>query len=381
MAKAVTIGLIVNPIAGMGGSVGLKGTDGPEILNQAISRGARPLAAERALRALKVLSSSNPDLKLLAAPGRMGADLLEGIKIDHQSLAVPMGDTTDRSDTQLAAKAMKDAGVELILFAGGDGTARDLLEAVGQDIPVVGIPCGVKMYSGVFTTSPEAAGHLTLEFVDQVRRGNLDQVLRRAEVMDIDENDYRAGQLSATLFGYALCPHIASRLQGPKARSSIGEDTALMSAATEIVSKMESGRVYLIGPGHSAKTASDVLGITNSLLGVDAVVDRALTGRDLDANAIDRLVGDAPVSLILGVIGGQGYILGRGNQQISADIIRKAGRDGLIVISSEDKLIHLNSERLLVDTGDAQLDAELEGYIQVHTGAGRRMMMRLSAGH
>ncbi len=381
MAKTVTIGLIVNPIAGMGGSVGLKGTDGPEILNQAISRGARPLAAERARRALKVLSSSHQDLKLLVAPGRMGADLLLGIDLDHQTLTIPIGETTARSDTQLAAKAMRDADVDLILFAGGDGTARDLLDAADQGVPVAGIPCGVKMYSGVFATSPEAAGHLTLEFAHRVKMGNLDQVLRPAEVMDIDEDDYRAGRLSAMLYGYALCPHIASRLQGPKARSSIGEGAALMSAATEILSKLEPGRLYLIGPGHSAKTVSDVLGIENSLLGVDAVVDRALVGRDLDAKAIDRLVGDAPVSLILGVIGGQGYILGRGNQQISADIIRKAGRDGLIVISSEDKLIRLNSEQLLVDTGDSQLDTELEGYIQVHTGAGRRMMMRLSAGH
>ena len=381
MADPLIVGLIVNPIAGMGGSVGLKGTDGADVLNEAIARGAKPLAAERTARTLNILALCAGGVRLLVPPGAMGADLLLGLKFEHEIVSISLRKTTSGNDTQSAATAMKDAGAQLIVFAGGDGTARDLLLAIGEDVPLVGIPCGVKMYSGVFATSPEAAGHLVRDFAERIRSGASDQATRRVEIMDIDELDYRAGRLSAELFGYALCPHVANRLQGPKVRSSSDEDVSLRGAAFVIIDGMRSDKIYLIGPGHSAKIVSDVLGIESSLLGVDVVRGHELIGLDLDAESIRLLVGGSPVGLILGVIGGQGYVLGRGNQQISSDIIRKAGRDGIIVISGQDKLVQLNREQLFVDTGDAQLDKDLEGYIQVLTGVGTRMMMRLSAGH
>ena len=381
MADTITFGLIVNPIAGMGGSVGLKGTDGAEILNEAVSRGASPLATERTMRTLRILQQFAGEIRLLVPPGAMGEDLLHGLDLEHDAISMSVGKTTSSSDTQSAAKAMKDAGAQLIVFAGGDGTARDVFSAVDEDVPLVGIPCGVKMYSGVFATSPEAAGHLVRGFADRIGSGTGDQATRRVEIMDIDETDYRAGRLSAKLFGYALCPHVANRLQGPKVRSSPNEDEVLRGAAFAIINGMQADQIYLIGPGHSARIVSDELGIKSSLLGVDAVRGGELIGLDLDADSIRLLVGGGPVSLILGVIGGQGYVLGRGNQQISPDIIRKAGKDGIIVISGQDKLVQLNREQLFVDTGDAQLDKDLEGYIQVVTGVGTRMMMRLSAGH
>ena len=381
MAERVVVGLIVNPIAGMGGSVGLKGTDGADILSKAISRGARPLAAERTMRTLKVLLPAAEDLRLLVPPGAMGKDLLDGLEFDFEVTGTLGVGTSGATDTRETANAMHNAGASLILFAGGDGTARDVLEAIGDNVPIAGIPCGVKMYSGVFATSPEAAGHLTREFVDQIKSGTSRQTISRVEVMDIDEADYRDGRLSAELFGYALCPRITKRLQGPKARSAPAHDDAVTSAATEIADTMRPGRVYLIGPGTSAKAVLDALGVEGSLLGVDAIADRSVLGRDLTKSDIQDLTKSKPVSIVLGVIGGQGYVLGRGNQQISADIIAKVGRDGLIVISSEDKLAQLAGGRLLIDSGDPQLDKDLEGYIRVHTGAGRRMMMLLSAGH
>ncbi len=386
MPEQIAVGLVINPIAGMGGSVGLKGTDGIEVLQEAISRGALPIAARRTARTLRILHPATRRLdriRLIAGPGEMGEDLLGELGIRFSATGDRSEVTGTPQDTVAAARAMERQGARLVLFSGGDGTARDLLAATGERVPLVGIPCGVKMYSAVFATSPEAAGHLALDYVDLIGTGsNLDNNHTfLAEVMDIDEDAYRSGRLCAELHGYVRCPHIARRLQGPKARSASSHDGAVRSAAAEIAEGMKPGQVYVVGPGNSANAVLDVLGLRGTLLGTDVVRDRELVGRDLNSDEIARLTGTNPTKVILGVVGGQGYVLGRGNQQIDAALIRRIGRDNLIIISSEDKLARLAGEELFVDSGDPSLDRELEGFVGVRTGSGRRMMMRLSAGH
>ncbi|MGI9464630.1 MAG: ATP-NAD kinase family protein, partial [Aestuariivirgaceae bacterium] len=277
MPERIPVGLIVNPIAGMGGSVGLKGTDGAETLQEAVSRGAEPLAARRTKRTLEVLLPAANSIRLLVAPRAMGQDLLEGLGLEFEAIGKISGATSSSADTVAAAKALVKAGARFILFSGGDGTARDLLGAIGDHVPLIGIPCGVKMYSGVFATSPEAAGHLARDFVDLIntKAGSSEADTILAEVMDIDEADYRKGRLSAELFGYARCPRIANRLQGPKVHSLPTHGEAVMSAATEIVELMQPGQVYLVGPGKSAKAVLDTIGLEGTLLGIDAVQDRS----------------------------------------------------------------------------------------------------------
>ncbi len=385
MPEQVAVGLVINPIAGMGGSVGLKGTDGDDVLREAISRGALPIAAKRTARTLRTLrpATEGPDgIRLIAGPGETGGNLLDDMGIRFSATGDGSDVTGTSRDTIAAARAMEGRGARLVLFSGGDGTARDLLAAVGDRVPLIGIPCGVKMYSAAFATSPEAAGHVARDFADLIG-GRSDFGSNHtflAEVMDIDEDAYRSGRLSAELHGYARCPRIASHLQGPKVRSSATHDDAVRSAATEIAEGMNPGQAYVIGPGTSAKAVLDALGLKGALLGADVVRDRELVGRDLDSAEIEKAAGSGPASVILGVIGGQGYVLGRGNQQIGAALIRRIGRDNLIIISSEDKLARLAGGELFVDSGDPCLDRELEGFVGVRTGAGRRMMMRLSAG-
>ena len=385
MAEPVPVGLVINPIAGMGGSVGLKGTDGEKVLQEAIARGATPVAAGRTARALRVLrpvAVGAGGIRFIAGPGDMGESLLGELGYCTLATGHRPKATGSGQDTVAAAEAMERQGARLILFAGGDGTARDILSAIGDRVPVAGIPCGVKMYSGVFARSPEAAGHLVREYVERVGNGsgpdNRHTVF--VEVMDIDEDAYRSGRLAARLHGYACCPQIADRLQGPKTRSSPGHEPAIRAAAADIADEMKPGQTYVVGPGRSAMAVLDSLGLQGTLLGTDVVQDRSLVGRDLGSDEIERLAGSGPVGVILGVIGGQGHVLGRGNQQIGASLIRRAGKDGLVIISSEDKLARLAGGALYVDSGDPELDRELEGFVGVRTGAGRRMMMRLSAG-
>lgn len=373
--EAALLGLIVNPIAGMGGAVGLKGTDGAETLDRARALGAVPHAAERARRALAVLADAVPDAAVVVAPGAMGVDAVAGLRLDISVVldARPGRDST-AADTGRAARAMAERGVAAILFAGGDGTARDIVAEVGLDTPVLGIPCGVKMQSGVFAVSPEAAGRITAALV----RGDGPRVgLRKVEIMDIDEEAVRVDRIAARLYGYARSPYAGGLLQAAKGASRISDEAMLTGACVEIAAALDPETLYLIGPGTSAKRVLSALRLEGTLLGVDAVRDRALVGRDLSARAALDLAGNGPLKIIVGVIGRQGFVFGRGNQQIGPEAIRRAGRDGIVIVASGEKLASLADHRLLVDTGDPALDAELAGYVRVHTGPGRATMIRM----
>jgi predicted polyphosphate/ATP-dependent NAD kinase len=367
------VGLIVNPIAGMGGAVGLKGTDGPEILARAIALGATPLASARARRALQTIATSHARLRVATAPGPLGQEAAAGLDLDvHVLGAAPAGPTT-AADTRAAVQSMRERGVDLILFAGGDGTARDVVEEIGLAVPVLGIPSGVKMHSGVFATSPEAAGRLIAELSRELGRFRC----REVEIMDADEDAVRANRIATRLCGYAWVPVAPRLVQAAKGGPPLAGEAAVHAACAEIAAEMAPGTLYLIGPGRTAKAVMAALGLEGTLLGVDAVLDRRLVGRDLSEAEILELMRGIRTRIVLGVIGGQGFLLGRGNQQIGPLAIREVGRDGLVIVASVEKLLTLAEPRLLVDTGDPALDAALAGHVRVCTGPRRSMVMRL----
>ena len=266
------------------------------------------------------------------------------------------------------------AGADLILFSGGDGTARDIAQALGTGVPVVGIPAGVKMHSGVFATSPRTAGRLARGVIEQsppVRS-------RQAEVMDIDEEAYRQNRLSARLFGYLAVPVERGPLQSPKRSGFVDDEAEVAAAAAAIAGELEPGVAYVIGPGRSAKAVLNALGIEGTLLGVDLVIDRRLAGRDLTQAALIQATAGHPVRIVAGITGGQGFLFGRGNQQIAPALIRQAGRDGLIVVAGRQKLAGLAAGRLLADTGDPALDDELAGFVRVRCSAAEWMLMEIA---
>jgi predicted polyphosphate/ATP-dependent NAD kinase len=373
-ASSRRIGLIVNPIAGMGGAVALKGTDGAEVLARARALGAEPKAAARAARTLHKLAGAAPSAEILTIAGIMGEAIAEAAGVAHRLISWKPGSITIARDTSEAAREMQALGVALILFAGGDGTAQDILAAVGDAVPILGIPCGVKMHSAVFAVSPEAAGQLAAVVV----REDASRIAwREGEVMDVDEDAVRAGRLSARLYGYARVPFERSLLQGPKA-GGLPEDAALEALAAEIAAELQKGVIYILGPGSTTKRILKHLGLEGTLLGVDAVLDRELTGRDLTEDKLAALVRGRPARIIVSVVGGQGHIFGRGNQQIGPSIIREVGRDNIVVLASQAKLLTLAANRLLVDTGDPATDRLLAGFIRVRIGPSRSTLIRVA---
>jgi len=368
------IGLVVNPVAGLGGPVGLKGTDGQETVVEAMRRGSVAQAGARARRAMAILSTSIPGAGVIVAPGEMGAAHVADLSLtaDTLELGAP---TFTAEDTRRAVAAMK--GADLIVFAGGDGTARDVASALPEGAGMLGIPCGVKMHSGVFAVSPEGAGHLLADLLKAPER-----ILWRddAEIMDIDEASLRAGYLSPCLYGYARVPQAHTRMQAAKGGPRRNSSAALAGAAGAIVSEMAEDVLYIVGPGSSAGSVTQALGFTPTLLGVDAIRNREVVARDATAGMLRELAGEGEVRLVLGVTGQQGFVLGRGNQQIPPDLIRRAGLNGLIVLATEEKLSALAKPRLWIDTGEADLDADLVGFVRVRTDADKFMMLRLSSG-
>jgi predicted polyphosphate/ATP-dependent NAD kinase len=375
-ARRIRLGVIVNPIAGMGGKAGLKGTDGPGVTEEARRRGAVPIAAERARLALARMAIPPAGIDILTGHGDLGEVVLHALRLHPTLVGYGADYTTTADDTRAAAAEMLACDVDLILFAGGDGTARDIFDIVGSRIPILGVPTGVKMHSAVFATNPQNAGDVASRFLADPEAAERP---RDAEIMDIDESLLRCGRISARLYGYARVPYERLRVQHLKAAAPRDADAALDALCRDIAGSLQSGRHYLFGPGTTTQTIMRHAGIEGTLLGIDAVSDGRAVGRDLDERAILALAGGKRTCIVVSIVGGQGCLFGRGNQQISAEVIKRVGRDGILVVSSLDKLLALNDRGLFVDTGDAEADAMLAGYMRVEVAPDQSIICKVSS--
>lgn len=344
-----TIGFIVNPVAGMGGAVGLKGTDGKEILNRAKALGAEPIASQRAETFLAELIPYKKNLNLIVGVGDMGQIQAEKYGFLYKVLGEKKRETTFE-DTQTIAKAIVETGVDLLVYCGGDGTTRDIMRSVGLHIPVLGVPTGVKMHSAVFAVSPQAAARVSVTYLWGILP------LREAEVMDIDETEFRKGHLSAELYGYLLSPFEPHLIQGNKMESPMTENEVENQAAIAIyvIEEMNPKIIYIIGPGTTTRTIGDLLDQKKTLLGVDIFREKKIIVKDVNEKQILQTINGKATKIIVTPIGGQGFIFGRGNQQISSKVIRQVGLENIVVVATKSKLDRL--ENLRVDTGDSELD-------------------------
>lgn len=370
MANLFRLGLIINPLAGLGGSVGLKGSDGQA--EQAIALGAAPQAMHRATTALTELLPQRDKFTVYTVAGDMGQSVCEALGLDYQLVYSPQRWPSIAEDTETAATLMAEQGVDILLFAGGDGTARNICAAVAEHTTVLGIPAGVKIHSGVYAISPQAAGKLVAKLV----AGELVS-LSEAPVMDIDEQAFRAGVVKARRFGEMRIPTQLRYVQSVKMGGRESEELVLADLAAFVVSQMEANIRYVMGSGSTVAAVMAELGLDNTLLGVDVVENGQLIASDVTAAQLLDLVQGYPTKLIITLIGGQGHVFGRGNQQLSPAVIRAIGRDNLLLIASKAKLQQLDGRPLLADTGDAELDLQLTGLINVLTGYNDYVMYRL----
>ena len=362
------VGLLINPIAGMGGRVGLKGTDG--VVDEAIKRGARPVAPGRATQFLQTLESLHiapSRLELVVCPKQLGADVTQNIGLPHSIVDVNVTGKTDSGDTRNCVHALYKAGVRLLVFVGGDGTARDILDVITEngldDLLVIGVPSGVKMYSGIFVVNPSDAA----EVVQLVLDGGAG--VAEFEIMDADEEAFREDRFIIKLYGYMNGPSVPARFQGAKQASpeTINEHEAQEAIAKYIIEQMIPDGTYILGPGTTVKTLTDILNIKKTTLGVD-VYQNGNVELDVNEARIIKLVNDfSKTWIIVSPIGHQGMLFGRGNQQISPGVIQRVGREHIFVISTPSKLKGIDGGTMKVDTGDSLVDELLRGYIRVIT--------------
>lgn len=359
------LGFIVNPIAGMGGKVGLKGTDA--VVEEAIARGAKPVSPLRATEFLQKLKESAAEvtIEVLTCPGIMGKDEAEAASYPVQILTMTIGKLTSAEDTKTAVKLLVKANVGLIVFVGGDGTAKDVFDAMQgcDDVEVLGVPSGVKMYSGIFAVNTLDAVDVVLAFAQKQAE------IAEFEIMDADERNIRRDTFAVKLYGFLKGPFVPMRIQGSKQISpeTVDEKENQTAIARYIIEEMQANATYILGPGTTVKLIAELLGVKKTVLGVDVYKNGKVT-LDVDEKRILEEVEDwRNTWIILSPIGHQGILLGRGNQQISPEIIKLVGKERIIVAATKSKLQSIEGGVLRVDTGDAEADNMLKGYVKVVT--------------
>jgi len=368
------LGLIVNPVAGIGGRVGLKGSDGPQILKMALEMGAVPESPRRAQQALERLRPAAGDIEIVTWPGSMGEQAAAASGFVPTVMETVLTEHTTPEDTEDAARSISAYGVNLLMFAGGDGTARNIFNAIGDTVPVLGIPAGVKIHSAVYANSPDSAGRLALNFLKSKGRRHVED----AEVMDIDEDAFRQNRLSARLYGYLKVPYDRGLIQSAKAGSQSCDEVVMDAIASDIITNMTDEHLYIVGSGTTTRAIMHKLGLPSTLLGIDAVFRKQLVGLDLNESRLLELLNNRKGKIVVTVIGGQGHVFGRGNQQISPAVIERVGKENIIIVATENKLLGLSGQPLLVDSGDATVNRILCGYAKVVVGLNKRIVYRVS---
>ena len=361
------LGVIVNPLAGLGGRVGLKGSDGGAAQAEAWRRGGMPVAPQRAFEALRTLVGE--DLRILTASSSMGETALRTLGLTCD-VALTCAPHPTARDTVAAAEALARAGVDLILFAGGDGTARDVMAGAGS-VPVLGIPGGVKMYSGVFAANALLAGRLAVQFL---RTPADERRTTTAEVVDVDEASLARDEPATRLHGLVQVP-VSPAVARSKASMPAHEDADIEALCRSVATAVEPGCLTVVGPGRTMGMFMAAQSLPKTLLGVDLVRDGRLVGRDCGEAEILAAMEGGPTRIVVGLLGQQGCLFGRGNQQISAAVLRRVDPSRIHILATAAKVATLSG--LFVDTGDASVDQRLAGYVRIGTGPRRTSLMRV----
>lgn len=373
------LGLIINPLAGLGGAVALKGSDGSDISQQALALGAKPQAQDRSRSCLQSIQAQADQCIIYTAANEMGENLCRDMGFRVEVLADNTQGATTAEDTEKTVQQLLAHGIDLLLFAGGDGTARNIYQALKKlhkddVLPVMGIPAGCKIHSAVYAVTPKHAG----ELLSLLIKGR-PLAIREASVMDIDEAAFRQDVVKAKRYGQLNVPAENQYMQNMKEGGVQHEDMVLQDIAAFITDSMLPDTLYFIGSGTTPKAILDTLQLDATLLGIDVIENHQLIAKDVNEQQILALLDQSKnAKMVITIIGGQGHILGRGNQQFSPRVIRKIGLENIQLIASPEKLHALNGQPIRVDSGDDELNKELTGMVQVISGYDESTLYRIA---
>ena len=367
------IGILVNPDAGLGGRLGFKGSDGRAA--EARAAGAEDRSGPRMLQTLHRCQNRLMEIEILTCSGRMGSDW---IPMEH-TVVFETPEQTFAETTREAVATLCEAGIELLLYAGGDGTTRDIIEALpNSELPVIGVPGGVKMHSGCFAASPNAAAEVLISWLEG------DLLLARTEVMDLDEEVYREGRWSVRMYGEAMMPASPRWMQGAKMRVEASEEDEVLEALGYHIQEVlieDTERLVIWGSGGTLRTIAEGLGFNPTLLGIDASIGKKQVGTDLNEESLLELISrhDGDYTLLVSPMGGQGFLLGRGNLQLSPEVLKAIGIDAVLGVVTPAKM--LTVAQLRIDTGDAELDSQFQAkkYLKVLQGYRTTRLLRVAA--
>ena len=385
MSKQFKLGLIINPIAGLGGSVALKGSD--DVSEEALALGAIPQANDRTAQALALLLPYKDNITIYTANDDMGEQCARNLGFSVEVIYCCKNNNTTAADTELAVNALIKKNIDILLFAGGDGTARNVCATVdafsSKGFPVLGVPAGCKIHSGVYAITPKAAGRVIEMMVTKQL-----VTLTEADVMDIDENLFRQGIVKAKRYGEMQIPSELRYIQAVKSGGKELDELVLQDIAADVIERMDD-ELFIIGSGSTTAFLMEEVGLNNTLLGVDAIYQQALLQNDLTEAQLWQLLQaysqrNIKTKLVITLIGGQGHIFGRGNQQLSPRIIRfvlgqQGGKENIIIIATKRKLTALDNRPMIADTGDSELDQQLCGYCSVTTGYRDQVLYSVSS--
>jgi predicted polyphosphate/ATP-dependent NAD kinase len=359
------LGLVINPYAGIGGALAFKGSDGQEIREKALAMGAEKLAGHKTRLALEQITTLQHQVHFYVASGEMGLDVVKELGFDYTCVYQVPSLQTESSDTKATVQALIDAQVDLILFVGGDGTARNICQLVENTMPVLGVPAGCKIHSAVYAVTPQAAGRV----LEQVIQGDLVSV-NDADVMDIDEKLFRQGKVKARQYGAMQVPTEVQYIQAVKMGGKESDELVLADISAHVIELMEEypEHIFVMGSGSTVDSIMQELGIDNTLLGVDLIQNQQLVASDVTSKQLIELTQNQKCKLVITLIGGQGHIIGRGNQQLSSRFLDSLGKQNILLVATKTKLCNLAGRPLIVDSGDNKVNQELAGLITVITG-------------
>lgn len=370
-ARPLRVGLVINPEAGLGGRLALKGSDGAQIKAIAKSAGASGLAQARVEQALAPLKSIQGQIDWFAAGGQMGEDVLVSLGLNPQVVTARQA-ATAAADTVHAVVELQAQNVDLLVFAGGDGTARDVLDVIGPCQVALGIPCGVKMHSGVFAQHPAATAQI---IEDLVSKRLVSGII--GEVRDIDEAAFRDDRVEAKFYGEMLIPDALRYIQATKVGGRESDSLVVEEIAAGYIEAMNPEVIYFMGGGQTIAAMMRALELSNTLLGIDVVRGGELLQSDANEQDLLNWAQGSACRIVVSVIGGQGHIFGRGNQQLSAAVLKAVGADQVDIVATKRKLAGLRNGLLIADTGDAQTDSALTGLRVVTTGYQDSVLIRV----